>query len=178
VGLLVQINMNNLFKKNKKRVCPPKPTRSRGFLTIEALIAICIIAGSILAAMSVAQKTISLSGKSLHHAQASFLLEEGAEATRITRDNTWANISNLSLNTNYYPTFSNGTWTLSPTSTSIGIFTRTVSLSAVNRDATSQDISVSGTLDSGTKLVTVTISWLEKGQSINKTLQFYIMNIF
>ncbi len=145
---------------------------------IEVIIVASIIIVSVLAAMSVTQKAISVSRQSLHILQASFLLEEGAEVVRIKRDDSWNNISSLDTNTNYYPTFDNGTWDLSITPTSLDIFTRTVNIANVERDAITQDITSSGVVDAGTKLVTVTVSWLEGSVVVNKSLSFYIMNIF
>ena len=118
-----------------------------------------------------------MSRQALHVSQATFLLEEGAEAVRIFRDNAWSNISSLNVGTNYYPTFS-GTWTVSTTPSTVGIFTRVITIANVNRDATSGDITTSGVNDSGTKLITITVSWTESGQAMSKTLSFYIMDIF
>lgn len=146
-------------------------------MTVEIIVAISIIVVSVLAAIAVTQKSIYVSRQALHVSQASFLLEEGAEVTRILRDNAWSNISSLSAGTNYYPTFS-GTWTLSTTPSTIGIFTRIIAVTNVNRDTTSGDISTSGINDPGTKLITVTISWSESGQTMSKVLSFYIMDIF
>lgn len=145
---------------------------------VEIIVAISIIAVAILASMTVAQKSIHVSRQALHTTQAAFLLEEGAEAVRILRDNAWTNISSLTAGTSYYPFFSGGTWTLSSTSNTVGIFTRTVSVANVNRDNTTQDIANIGTNDPSTKLVTVTVSWLEGGITVTKTLQFYIIDIF
>ena len=147
-------------------------------MVIEVLIAASIISVSILAATAVAQKSVYVSRESLHITQAGFLLEEGAEAVRIVRDNAWSNVSSLALNTNDYPAFSGGTWTLSSTANTVGIFTRTVSVASVMRDNTTKDISSSGTVDTGTKLITVKVSWNEGGSTLSKTLSFYIMNIF
>jgi len=147
-------------------------------MVIEVLIAASIITVAILAASAVAQKSIYVAHQAFHTTQATFLLEEGAEAVRITRDNAWSNISSLTLATDYYPTFTGGTWTLSATPNTVGNFTRTVSLAAVNRDATTHDISSSGTNDPSTKLVTVTVSWPEGGATVTKTLQFYLIDIF
>jgi len=151
---------------------------SGGFMMVEMVVAISIIVVSILAAMSVAQKTIYASHQALHVSEASYLLEEGAEATRILRDNSWNNISGLTVGTNYYLVFSGGTWTLSSTPSTVGIFTRKVNIANVNRDATTADISSSGVNDVGTKLVTVTVTWNEGGVGLSKTLSFYLMNIF
>ena len=132
-----------------------------GFMMIEVLVAASIITVSILAAMIVAQKAIYVSRQALHSTQAAFLLEEGAENTRIARDNAWSNVAPLN------------------SSEQVGIFTRTVVASNVNRDNTSKDIVTSGgTIDAGTKLITVTVSWPEGGVAVTKTLRFYISNIF
>lgn len=147
-------------------------------MIIEVLVAMSIITVSILVTMAVSQKSVFISRQSFHVSQATFLLEEGAEVVRILRDNDWTNISSLTIGVDYYPIFSAGTWTLSTDSSTIGIFTRKVVVSSVIRDDTTGDISGSGTLDNGTKLITTTVSWDEGGDTINKTLQFYIMNIF
>ncbi len=145
---------------------------------VEIIIATAIIATAFLSAMIVAQKSIQLSHRALHQAQSALLLEEGAEAVRTIRDNSWASISSLALDADYYPLFSGGVWTLSTTPNKVGIFTRKVTLSTVYRNASSQDIASSGTLDTGAKLVTVTVFWPEGGVTITKTLQFYLLNIF
>lgn len=147
-------------------------------MVVEILVAVSIITASILAAMAVSQKSVYVSRQAFHATQAAFLLEEGAEAVRILRDNAWANISGLTAGSNYYPTFSGGTWTLSSTANTVGIFTRTVNMASVNRDDITKDISISGTNDPGTKLFTVTVSWAEGGITVIKTLQFYITDIF
>ncbi len=158
--------MKKFFKENK------------GFMLVEVIVAVSIITVSILAAMAVAQKAIYVSRQAFHTTQASFLLEEGAEAVRILRDNAWSNISGLTEGTNYYSTFSGGTWTLSATPNNVGIFTRKITIASVKRDNTTKDISVSGTDDPKTKLFTVTVSWIEGGITVTKTLQFYILDIF
>ncbi len=145
---------------------------------VEIMVAASIIAVAILAVMGVAQKSIRLSTQTVHTAQAGFLLEEGAEAVRIIRDNDWANISSLSFNANYYAVFSSGTWNLSTTPNTNGMFTRKINIAQVLRDNTSNDISVTGTADAGTRLVTVTASWLEGATTVTKTLSFYITDLF
>lgn len=147
-------------------------------MMVEVLIAVSIIAFSILAAMTVTQKSVSVSRQAFHMTEAGFLLSEGAEAVRIIRDNTWNNISSLVAGVNYYPSFLGGTWTLSQTVNNVGIFTRTIVVSNINRDNTTKDISSSGTDDPGTKLITVTVSWEEGGITVVKNLQFYITDIF
>jgi Tfp pilus assembly protein PilV len=176
--------MNRIFKKNSgfiptlfKKKGVSLQSR-RGFMIMEVLIASSIIALFILGAMAVAQRSIHISRQTIHASQAVFLLEEGAEATRIYRDDAWANISALTPGTDYYPTFTGGTWTLSATPNTVEIFTRTVTIANVNRDDTTDDIAPTGTDDPGTKLITVTVSWTEGGTAVSKTLRFYISDIF
>ena len=135
-----------------------KKQTKNGFMVVEVLTAVSIITVFILVAMTVAQQSIHLSRQSFHSAQAAFLLEEGAEDMRIARDNAWSNVVTFPEE-------------------QIGIFTRTVVVSDVNRDG-NNNISEIGNPDSSTELITVTVSWLEGGVTITKTLQFYIMDIF
>lgn len=147
---------------------------------IEIVVATSIITILVISMMSVVQRGIVVSRQTLHTIQSAYLLEEGAEAVRIIRDNGWVNISSLSTqpNTNYYLVFNNSTWTLSTTPNQIGNFTRTINVSSVNRDVATGDISSNGNLDSGTKLININVSWPEMGETKNKSLSFYIANIF
>ena len=175
--------MKKFFKKNNNGFTQTLTFKSKrklvsGFMMVEIVVATSIIIIVLLTTMSTVQKGITISHQSVHSSQAAFLLEEGAEAVRISRDNNWTNISNLTVATNYYPTFSGGTWSLSLTPTTVGSFTRTVVISDVNRDAGTGDISGGGVNDVGTKLITVNVSWQEAGQTLTKNLSFYISNIF
>jgi hypothetical protein len=159
------------FNKTKKA------SRNTGSMMVEVVVVISIITMLVVSASAVAQRAISMSRQSVHRSQASFLLEEGAEATRIIRDNAWSSITNLSTATDYYLSFSGGTWILSTTPTQDGIFTRKVVLSPVYRDV-NQNIASSGTLDDQTRLITVTVTWAEGDNIYTKTLQLYLSDIF
>lgn len=169
----------NLFK-NKNHTINLRKTKKAGFLAVEILVAASIITVSVLAATAVAQKAVFASRQSLHTTQAAFLLEEGAEAVRSMRDDAWINISSLTAGTEYRIDFSGGHWTLTAASpTPIGIFTRKVVASDVYRSDVSGDIVPSGgTLDPGTRLITINVYWNEGGNVILKTLSFYISDIF
>lgn len=151
-----------------------------GFMVVELLIAIFIIVTSILAFSNVAQKSINVSRQSLDTSIASFLLEEGAEVVRLYRDIDWDNISDMTPGTTYYIDFDsvNSAWYFTTTPNTIGKFTRSIVFESVNRDAVTGDISISGSSDAGTRLVTVNVSWTEGGVSITKDLSFYISDIF
>ena len=156
-----------------------KNTISKGVSTVEVLVAAAIISIAVLSATAVAQKSIAIARQSLHSSQAAFILEEGAEAVRILRDNGWANISGLASATDYYLVFSGGTWTSTTTANTVGIFTRSFTVTGVNRDITTSDIVTSGGVDDpGTKLITLTVTWEEGSNTVTKTLSFYITDLF
>lgn len=171
--------MKKFFYNNKNI------SRDDGFTLIEVLIACFIISVTTLALMSAASKGIELSSRALRQAQASMIAEEGVEAVKVIRDADWDTISSLSLNTNYYLSFNTGsnTWSLqttpsaNPTTPIDDRFTRTIVFSAVYRDS-NDDIAASGTLDSGTRRAVVNTSWQSQGETISKSITFYISNIF
>lgn len=158
---------------------------------VEMMIAVSIISILVLVVMSVASKSITVSRQALHVSQANFLLEEGAEVVRIFRDNnSWSsgtNFTNMFYNfaVRYIPS-SISSWTTSLPYMSfgnlVGIFTRTVRADPVSRDNITNDIVANGasnsSVDSGTKLMTITVSWPEGEITVTKTLKFYIMDIF
>ena len=145
---------------------------------VEVMVAVSIITVSILSAMAVSEKAVQISRQAFHAEQAAFLLEEGAEAVRILRDNNWSNISALAAGTDYFPVFSGGTWTLSAAPDTVGIFTRKVSVEDVKRDAATGNIESVGDNDPGSRLVTASVSWQDGGTIVTRTLQFYIFDIF
>lgn len=153
---------------------------SAGFSLVEVLVASAIISASLLGIITLANKSLLISRQSLSTYQASNLLEEGAEAVRTLRDGGWSNISGLSAGTTYYPVFSTSTntWSLATSSSSVGAFTRSVTVGSVSRDNSTQDIvSSGGTNDTGTKLVTVTVTWTDTGTTFTKTLKLYLSDI-
>lgn len=154
-----------------------KTNFQKGSLLLEVVIVVSLIVVSMLVALTVTQKSIYLSRQSLKQLQASYLLEEGAEATRIVRDNGWANISTLTNSTEYYLSFTGGTWTFTTTPQPSGDFTRKIIFAPAYRDV-SDNLAASGTEDVQTRLVTVEVSWLEGTETMSKTLQFYLADIF
>lgn len=150
----------------------------RGFGLIEILIAVSIVTATIFAFTEVATKSVRLTSKALAITQAGFLLDEGVEAVKILRDNAWTNIGGVTNGTTYYLQFSGSAWSLTQTPQTIDAFTRTVVFSSVSRDA-SDDIATTGTVDSNTKKVTVTVSWVDQtGSTVSKVLELYIANVF
>jgi prepilin-type N-terminal cleavage/methylation domain-containing protein len=155
--------------------------KNKGFTIIEVLIASLIISTMMIAVMSATSIGIQLSERALRQVQASMLAEEGVEVIKIIRDNGWTSISGLSTNTDYYISFDSNwhVWTIG--TTPVGpideIFTRKIVFSNVSRDS-NDDIASSGSIDTGIKKVSVTVSWLSSGVTVSKNITFYITNIF
>lgn len=153
---------------------------TKGFALVEVLIACAIVTVATFALVSAGQKGVTLSERALKQTQASYLLEEGAEAVKVVRDNSWATISALSVNTPYYLSFDTGTntWSLSETPSTIdGVFTRTVTFEAVTRDG-NDDIAATGTVDARTRKVDIAVSWPASTGTLTKTLTLYVADIF
>lgn len=150
--------------------------RSKGFFLIEVIVASSIIAVVLILLIGSIQNTVEVSKRALERTQASFLLEEGAEATKAIRDAGWGTITALTPQTPYYLTFSGTAWSLTATPGTIDRFTRTITVSPVSRDS-NDDIVQIGTLDGSTLLVTVAVAWSTPSGVQSKTLPFYIANI-
>jgi Tfp pilus assembly protein PilV len=151
---------------------------TRGFFLIEVIVAATIITVVLIYVLGSIQKSVEVSQRALEKTQASYLLEEGAEAIKGIRDNAWSNVANLTVGATYYLSWNGSAWTTTTTPETINTFTRSFTVSAVSRDATTSDIvSSGGVSDIGTKLVTVKTSWTPPSGTRSETLSFYISNI-
>ena len=103
----------------------------KGFSMVEVVIAAAIILGAVLVLLGVHNLYLKVALSNGSVVKAAYLAEEGVENIRFLRDVSWsANISGLTS-----------------TSTTIENFYRTVTLSAVYRDANSDIVSSGGMLD-------------------------------
>lgn len=159
--------------------------KNKGSIIVELIIAASIMIAFILIALNVAQKSIAVSHRAIRSTQAAFLLEEGAESVKIFRDNnTWEVFSGFfdSSYTYCLPSVVND-WNSALSSDLpcplVGVFTRVINVTDVERDSITGDIVESGGIfDPGTKLIIVTVNWSENGNFISKNLKFYISDVF
>ncbi len=147
---------------------------------VEIIVASAIISMSLIFLIQIAGSAIVFSHQSVNMYVASDYLEEGAEAVRTIRDNSWGSISGLDSSATYYLAYSNSSnqWSLSTSTSTLGIFTRTLTFTPALRDSVTHDIVSGGSSDSNTELVTVNVSWKESTGNLTKKLSFYISNIF
>jgi len=162
--------MNLLFKNRKYKT---------GLTIVEALIAIAVFVVLLLAVIGVYNFYLRIALSNGTSIKATFLAQEGLEAVRFMRDQSWDNITSLSVDTSYGVVFESGTWAATTTEILIdSLFNREVILSEVYRDdATSQIVSSGGTLDPDTLKVTLNISWSNHSATTTKTVSTYISNI-
>lgn len=162
--------MNNLNKKF---------SGSRGLTLVEVIIATSIILAFLIALFGVHSFYLKIAFANKSVVKVSSLAEEGLEVTRFLRDSSWStNITPLSLETDYYLVFENGTWAFTTTPTSVGNLERKVVFSAVYRDVTEDITSSGGTLDPNTLLVVSTVTWPNSGTTVSRSISTYITNIF
>ncbi len=152
---------------------------------MEVLIASAIIMTSVVAIMGVYSGLTSMAIRNTAKVQAGMLLDEGAEALRFMRDVSWASNINPLVNGTTYTLYwdysvANYGWKATTTRDLIDDqFDRTFVLSAVNRDATSYDIvNTGGTLDTGTRKATVTVSWYDGVATTSKSIIMYLYNTY
>jgi len=116
-----------------------------------------------------------------HTITASYLLEEGVEAVKTIRDRSWEHeIAPLSTNgTHHHLSFSTTTLRWNTTSTpeySNDTFKRWFTLETVQRDS-NDDIASSGTIDDGSRKLTVTVAWPQGMSTSTKEITTYITDI-
>ena len=159
--------------------------RHRGSVLIEVVVGSVIILFTMVgvaAAYNLYLKTISSNTSTV---TARMLLEEGAEAVRVLRDEGWGDfILPLEMEDRrvYYLALESdghGGWQWHTTTTPVfvdGIFARTVALSAAYRDA-NQSLAPAGTLDPDVCRVRVEGSWWNGAATTTESAELYIHNL-
>ena len=152
--------------------------KNKGVGLLEIVIVTAIIGVGFLAIISFLIFSRGITFQVARNTEATSLAEEGIEAVRSLRDESWAtNIKFLASGTDYYPVVSGDKWTLGATDPGPidNLYTRTVTVEAVSRDADA-DIAVGGVDDPSTKKVTATVRWQESGSNKEIVLTTYITN--
>lgn len=151
-----------------------------GFTLVEVIVATSIILVFLSAMLGAYNLYLQMALTNTEKVKATFLLEEGIEAMKLIRDTSWTSgIANLGNNTPYSLAFSGTAWSATTTHSYVdGVFERYVTLAAVERNASSEIVSSGGTVDADTRLITVTVSWNDRGATSTRSLSTYLTNIF
>ena len=146
------------------------------------LVEIIIAVGIILIVFPAIFLVLLAATKSIHenirNAEAVYFAEEGIEALRSIRNESWsANVSPLVIGTLYYPVISGNEWALTTVNPGLinSFYARTVTLGTVYRDA-DDTIAPSGTADTESRKATVSVTWQFGGTIKSVTLETYITN--
>jgi competence protein ComGC len=152
-----------------------------GFGLVESIVVIAILSVFVFLIIDLNIFYTESLVKSRNSATASFLIEEGIEAAKFMRDDSWtSNIEALTPDISYFLAFdSSSKWSATTTpQTSDGMFVRTIKFSDVSRDSNGNIVSSGGTVDPGTRLVEIKIVWNDKYGESTKSSKTYITNIF
>ena len=154
----------------------------RGFGILEIVIAVSIISATIFSLSFVFIVASKLETISLDKIRANFIAEEGLEAMRFLRDQSWAaNLGALLDGPTYYLSFATTTsvWSVGTNGSEIDkLFLRKVTLENVYRNGSDDIISSGGTVDPDTKKINVSVEWLERGATTSISASAYLSNIF
>lgn len=159
---------------------PHKKSRD-GFGLLETVIGGAIISIVLIGLAEVGRFAFVLVSASNFKIHSAFLVEEGVEAVRTLRDASWtANIAPVALDTDYYLSFSNGSWHLSSVHGPLvdNAFSRVVRFSAVCRDASDMITPCGSPPDADARKVTVDVGWQDRGRGATTTIETYLTNIF
>jgi type II secretory pathway pseudopilin PulG len=151
-----------------------------GFTLVEVVLGTAIVLLVLVSLVAAYSLYLRVAFSNLHKTQAIFLSEEGIEAVKLMRDDSFdVRISPLNVGTNYFLSFSNGKWGTTTTNGMIsGNFLRHFTVESVMRDSQSNIVSSGGTIDPDTKKITVFVEWREQNSTTTKAVSTYITNLF
>ncbi|MDP3934715.1 MAG: hypothetical protein Q8Q46_00605 [Candidatus Giovannonibacteria bacterium] len=157
----------------------------RGFGILEIVIAVSIISATIFSLSFVFIMASRLESESLNKIRANFIAEEGLEAMRFLRDQSWAaNLGSLSAGTTYYLAFTTttSTWSAGTNGSEIdNLFLRKVTAENVSRDPSTQNIESiynAANNDPDTKKINVSVEWQERSATKMVNISAYLSDIF
>ena len=139
-----------------------------GFGLIEIVIVTAIVIVTLGAFLQASTLSVRLLRTQKESLIATLLAQEGMEAVRAVRDESWtANITPLVNDTTYYPAVINNKWVMTTNNPGVqnGLYSRSITFAQVSRNG-QDDIAPSGTVDTSTRKVTVTVTWGSKQEQL------------
>ena len=162
-----------------------KILKNKGSMLVEIIVAAAIILLVTTTLITTLIIYMRVSDNNINQIKASFLMEEGMDAIKTLRDSSYsAKIATIPVGTDQYLNFDSysNSWQVASTPNSVdNIFTRKLIISEVYRNQISRKIVTGNSdpaLDVGTKLVTLSVSWLSNGALNTKTLSAYITDLY
>ena len=153
----------------------------KGISVVEILVAITILAVVSVAFISLVSTSFKIIYLTRQNIEADSIARETVEAVRGFRDQTDWGVNGLgiiSFGSDYHPEIISGPpsqWSLALGEEIINEFTRKIVFERVYRDV-NDNISSSGTEDTDTKKITVTVSWQRGSQNYQTEIITYFTN--
>lgn len=142
-----------MMKEGKQLI--DKNAGSSGFGLIETITAIGLFAVFATVGVTTILHSYSVNRLSWEKDQAVLLAQEGVEAARSLKERAWSNM----VAGTYGVDESGGSWVFTGSSDTLGDYTRTVTVSTVQRDGSNNIVTSGGTVDSDTMMVTSAVNW-------------------
>lgn len=126
---------------------------------MEVLVASAILVTATIGVVGALRLYASIVAADVERTQAAVLVQEAAEAVQLMRDASWdTEVASLALDTTYHLAWENGSYAATTTEVLLQErFTRTVTFSAVERDANDNIVTSGGTADDDTRRVTIAV---------------------
>jgi hypothetical protein len=151
---------------------------SKGLSLVESIVASAVVSIFVGAMVFSYSTLLRITNSNLESIKATFLIEEGVEAMKFFRDADWQNISSLTTGSNYYLNFNGSSWDIVTQESLIDdLFLRVLVLDDVFRDSNGELVQSGGTLDTGSKRLSVSVSWLSGSATTTKSVSTYITDI-
>ena len=132
---------------------------SKGVTLVEVLVSLSMLGIILVIISSIITLFFGSSGTVLNTTRATYLAEEGVELARFIRDDDWNEISSLTTDTAYYFEATPVSIGVTTTPQSIDEFTRSFTVSDLERDGNGDFVVSGGTSDPGGRVLTVTVTW-------------------
>ena len=152
--------------------------KSQGFGIIEILVGIAIISLSLGALAGLGNLALKISLQVKKNVVAVNLASEAIEVAKAAKQETWSNISGLTVDTAYHPikTGSPLKWSFVSGAENISGFSRQIIINNIYRDTDDDIVATGGTLDANTKKITAIVAWSDNGQNYQSVLVSYLTN--
>ncbi len=157
-----------------------KRETKKGFGLVEVIVSASIVALIVSSVVSAYIFHFRVGLDTVSRVQATLLAEEGIEVVKFLRDESWnSKILPLALNTDYFLYSTSSVWQATTTEiTLLNKFKQTIRFSDVKRLANGDISESTGTVDSGTRKITTTVSWPLSTGTTTKSISAYVHNLY
>ena len=153
-------------------------TQQQGSVLIEVVVGAAIFGVVALAFLGSFSALSMFHERDMLYIKADLLAEEGIEASRLIKDNGWNNLSSISSGNNEYLLLNGSSWSFTTVPEIVdGLFYRTIKVSKVSRDGSSNIVTLGGTVDPNTLLVESDVSWSYRNAASTVTYKTYVTNM-